>query len=262
MASDYVLIRKSRNALSSVLHVLFNVVLGVAAILSVPLSSSWIIGFFLVLVSKWRTFAVRPRYLFLNLKSNLVDLFVGFSLVLLSYFSGTDLLPVHYLLTVLYIVWLVLIKPRTSANWTFFQALSAIFLGTTASVVLCASQNPALLVFLEFLIGYAAARHVLAQNNNSMDNGFPALIFATVLAEISLLAYSWLIVYSFPTYGIMIPQLSIILTIFAFMSGKVYTSVESRDGSLRLKEVYLPILFSVAIFAVIILGFSEPIFNV
>ena len=262
MASDYILIRKSRNALSTVLHAVFNVVLGVAAIFSVPLTSSWLIGFFLVLVSKWRTFAVRPRYLFLNIKSNLVDLFVGFSLVLLSFFSGITILPVHYLLAAFYVVWLVIIKPKTSSGWTFFQALAAVFLGTSACAIFCASLNSIVLVVLEFIIGYAAARHVLAQNNNTMDYGFPAFIFGTTLAEISLLSYSWLIVYSFPVYGIMIPQLAIILAVFSFMIGKVYSSIESRDGSFRFKEVALPVLFSLAILAVIVIGFSEPIFNV
>ena len=87
MASDYIFIRKSRNALSSFLHVILNILLGVGAIFVTVVSGSWIIGFILVLLSKWRMFAVRSHYLWLNVKSNLVDLIVGFSLVLLAYFS-------------------------------------------------------------------------------------------------------------------------------------------------------------------------------
>ena len=93
MASDYIFIRKSRNALSTALHVTLNILLGVGSIFVTIVSGSWLIGFILVLLSKWRMFAVRPRYLWLNIKSNLVDLIVGFSFVALAFFSGAS--PLH-----------------------------------------------------------------------------------------------------------------------------------------------------------------------
>ena len=115
MASDYIFIRKSRNALSTALHIAMNILLGVGSIVVTIVSGSWIIGFILVLLSKWRMFAVRPHYLWLNIKSNLVDLIVGFSFVLLAFFSGTTILPVHYILAAAYVLWLILVKPRTAA---------------------------------------------------------------------------------------------------------------------------------------------------
>lgn len=262
MANDYIFIRKSRNNLSTFLHVLMNVLLGVGTIIVGVLTGSWLIGFILVLVSKWRMFAVRPRYLFLNLKSNLVDLIVGFSFVFLAYFSGEALLPVHYLLAISYVVWLLFIKPRTTPSWTLFQALAAVFLGTSASVIACAAENPALLVLLEFLIGYAAARHVLAQNDNSLEDGFPAFAFALLFSEVALFFHSWLIIYTFTDFGIMIPQLSIVLSVFAFMAERVYFSLENHDGVLRPKEIALPVAFSLIIIFVLIFAFSNPIFNV
>ena len=262
MASDYIFIRRSRNALSNVLHVLMNILLGVGSIFVTIVTGSWLIGFILVIVSKWRMFAVRPHYLFLNLKSNLVDLIVGFSFVLLAFFSGTETLTVHYFLALGYTLWLIWVKPKTSESWNLVQALLAVFLGSSAVSLLCAGFNSALLVVLEFIIGYAAARHILAQNNNSSDSGFPALIFGTLFGEISLLTHSWLIVYAFTSSGIMIPQLSVVLSVFAFLAAKLYLSVEARDGNLRLKEVALPLIFSLVILAVVILGFAEPRFNV
>ena len=262
MATDYVFIRKSRNTLSNILHVAMNILLGVGTIFIGVVSGSWIIGFILVLVSKWRMFAVRPRYLFLNLKSNLVDLIVGFSFVLLAYFSGAELLPVHYLLAVGYTFWLIIIKPKTSESWTRFQALTAIFLGTCAASILCASTNAIVLVLLEFVIGYGAARHILAQNNNSLYDGFPAFAFALVFSEIALLAHSWLIVYTFINFGIMVPQLALILVVVAFLAEKLYSNTESRDGKINPREIALPALFSIIVLAVIIIGFSEPIFNI
>ena len=262
MASDYIFIRKSMGALSSFLHIALNVLLGVGSILVTIVSGSWIIGFILVLLSKWRMFAVRPHYLWLNIKSNLVDLIVGFSFVLLAFFSGANILPVHYLLALGYTLWLTVIKPRTTETWNLIQALFGIFLGTTAASILAASLNPVVLVLLEFIIGYGSARHVLAQNNNMNDEGYPALIFGAIFAEIALLCHSWLIVYAFTKSGIIIPQLSIILTVFAFLTERLFRSVESRDGEFRFKEIAVPFFFGLAVLAVVILAFSEPIFNV
>lgn len=262
MASDYIFIRKSRNALSTALHVILNILLGVGSIFVTIVSGSWIIGFALVLLSKWRMFAVRPHYLWLNFKSNLVDLIVGFSFVLIAFFSGSELLLVHYLLAAGYAIWLTIVKPKTTETWTLVQALFAVFLGTTASSILAASVNSVLIVFLEFVIGYSSARHVLAQNNNMNDNGFPALILGTIFAEIALLCHSWMIIYSFKTLGIIIPQLAIILTIFSFMVERVFRSVEGHDGQFRIKDVAMPIAFSLIVLAVIIIGFSVPKFNV
>ena len=249
-------------ALSSFLHIALNVLLGVGSILVTIVSGSWIIGFILVLLSKWRMFAVRPHYLWLNIKSNLVDLIVGFSFVLLAFFSGANILPVHYLLALGYTLWLTVIKPRTTETWNLIQALFGIFLGTTAASILAASLNPVVLVLLEFIIGYGSARHVLAQNNNMNDEGYPALIFGAIFAEIALLCHSWLIVYAFTKSGIIIPQLSIILTVFAFLTERLFRSVESRDGEFRFKEIAVPFFFGLAVLAVVILAFSEPIFNV
>ena len=262
MASDYIFIRKSRNALSNFLHVALNILLGVGSIFVTIVSGSWIIGFVLVLLSKWRMFAVRPRYLWLNFKSNLVDLIVGFSFVLVAYFSGSSILSVHYLLAAGYALWLTLIKPKTTETWTLVQALFATFIGTTAASILCASLSSVLLVVLEFIIGYSSTRHVLAQNDNTNDEGYPALIFGTIFAEIALLCHSWLIVYTFTDAGIIIPQLAVILTLFSFMTERIFRSIEKHDGQLRIKDVAAPIVFSLIVLSIVIIGFSEPIFNV
>ena len=262
MASDYIFIRKSRNALSTVLHVIMNILLGVGSVLVTIVSGSWIIGFILVLLSKWRMFAVRPHYLWLNIKSNLVDLIVGFSFVLLAFFSGTTILPVHYIIAAAYVLWLTVVKPKTTETWNLIQALFAVFIGSSAASILSASINPILLVVLEFVVGYGSARHVLAQNNNMNDNGYPSIIFGIIFAEIALLCHSWLIVYAFIDLGIIISQLALILTVFSFMAERIYRSIEQRDGELKFKDVAIPLVFSLVCLAVIVIGFSEPIFNV
>ena len=168
MASDYISIRKQPTNLSVVIHFFMNVFFGVSSVLVGLISGSWLIGCILVLVSKWRMFAVRSRYLFLNLKSNLVDLIVGFSFVLLAYFAGTTPQPAHFIFAACYTLWLTLIKPRSSESWNLFQALISTFVGTSAATILCAELNPLCLVLLEFFIAYASARHVLVQRQTAV----------------------------------------------------------------------------------------------
>ncbi len=260
--ADYIFIRKSRNVLSSFLHLLLNVLLGVGSIFATIVSGSWIIGIALVIVSKWRMFAVRPRYWFLNIKSNLVDLIVGFSLVLITYFSGTTLMPIHYILAGLFIIWLVIIKPITKEIGNLIQSFFAIVLGTTAAVLLSANLNSVLIIILEFIIGYGASRHILCQNSSSKDFGFTAMLCGLIFAEISWLSHSWLIIYSYGTTGIILPQLAVILSIVAFAFHKVYEETIRRDGELKFKNVALPVIFGIVTIAVIVIGFSKPFFNV
>ena len=124
--ADYVMLRKGRNALSSLVHVSLNIGLALASTALTVISGNWVFGILLVLLSKWRVIAVRPRYWWLNIKANLVDFIVGASLVFLVYLAGTDNLNAwHGILTAIYALWLVFIKPQTSA---FFTCIFIFFL--------------------------------------------------------------------------------------------------------------------------------------
>ncbi len=260
--ADYIFIRKSRNVLSSVLHVILNILLGVGSIFVTVVSGSWVIGIILVLISKWRMFAVQPRYWWVNIKSNIVDLVVGCSLVLLAYYSGNTLLLIHFILSAIYVAWLIIIKPLSSEGATLVQALIAIFLGSSTVSIMCASTSSLLAVALSFIVGYGASRHVLIQNEEEGDGGLTALVCGLVFSEITWLCHSWMIVYTFGTTGIRIPQLAIILSLLAFAFHRVYQSIVIHDGKLKLADIALPTIFSLLIVAILVFGFSQPIFNV
>lgn len=265
--ADYVLIRKSRNIVSSVLHIILNILLGVGSIILTAVTGSFLLGFLLVVVSKWRIFAVRPRYWLLNLKSSLVDLIVGFSFVLIAYCSGTTLpsffehpFHIHYVLALLYTLWLIFLKPLSSSHAATAQSLIAIFFGTTAAVQLSATYDSSIIVLATLFIGWAATRHVLVQSD---DNNFGLVTFVCglVCAEIAWIFHSWLIVYKFGDTGIIIPQLSIILTVFAFAFAHIYQSLIKNDGELKKDEVFVPTIFSILVIFAIVVLFSNPSFH-
>ena len=214
--ADYVFIRKSRNIASSAVHVFLNILLGLGSVLITVFSGNPALGIILVMMSKWRIFAVRSRYLWINIKYNLIDMIVGISIVLLSYVSGTSLAPIHFILAALYVVWLLFIKPMSSENATLAQSLIGVFLGITATTLLTANLESLWAVLGSFIVGYAASRHVLAQTNDE-DYTLTTFVCGLVFAEIAWLCHSWSIVYTFGASGIRIPQTAIILTIFAFI---------------------------------------------
>ena len=259
--ADFVLARKTRNITSNAVHVFLNILLGVLSVLVTVFSGAPWLGVLMVAVSKWRIFAVRRRYLWLNIKSNLVDLIVGLSVVLLAYYAGSTLLPVHFLLMAIYVVWLLIIKPMSSETANLVQSLVAVFLGVSTTTMISANANSIVAVGLAFLVGYAASRHVLAQSS-SRDYTLTTLVCGLVFAEVAWLCNSWGIVYTFGETGIRIPQVAIILTIFAFVYNYARQAMIKYQDDFRFKHIVGPVVFGAAIVGIIVLAYSDPIFNI
>lgn len=259
--ADFIFARKSRNIASMMVHILLNLLLGIGSVLITVLSGSPLLGILLVVLSKWRVFAVRPRYLWLNFKSNLVDFIVGLSVVLLSYYSGTAFLPVHFILMVFYCIWLLIIKPMSSERACLAQSLVAVFLGMSAVSIMTAGLNSIVLVLLSFLVGYAASRHVLAQSNDK-DFTLTTLVCGLVFSEIAWLCNTWSIIYTFGDTGIRIPQISVILTIFAFVYNYARQAMIKYQDDFRFKHIVGPVVFGTLLVGIIVIWFSNPIFNI
>lgn len=259
--ADFVFIRKTRNFASSAVHVFLNILLGLGAVLITVFSGNPALGIILVLVSKWRIFAVRSRYLWLNIKSNLVDLIVGISVVLITYYSGSSLAPIDFILAGGYTIWLLFIKPMSSENATLVQSLVAVFLGISATSIMTANQDALLAIFTAFLVGYAASRHVLSQTNDQ-DFTLTTLVCGLVFGEVAWLCHNWGIIYTFSFTGIRIPQAAIILTIFAFIYNYARQAIIKYQDDFRFTHIVGPVVFGVLLISVIVLWFSNPLFNI
>ena len=259
--SDYINIRRGRNALSSVLHVILNLALALGSTTLTVISGSWLLGVILVLLSKWRIFAVRPRYWWLNIKASLVDLIVGISLVMLVYNAGITFNLAHVVLTVIYAIWLIFIKPKSSTVMTEVQSLCAVFFGTCASILMLENFDAIFLVVVSFIIGYAASRHLLIQGEDH-DFSITTFTIGLLMSEISWIFYHWIIIYSLPILGIRIPQLAIVQTLFSFTYFRCYESALRHDGKIKSHDVLAPVIFSASVMLLMLIFFSEPRFNI
>jgi hypothetical protein len=110
-----------------------------------------------ILLSKWRMFAVRPRFWAANIRANAVDIIVGVSLLLFMIHSGSQ--AVQFIWAFLYGVWLVGIKPASETLMVSLQALIALICGLVALFLAWATGPLYGLVILTGLICYLAARH-------------------------------------------------------------------------------------------------------
>lgn len=259
--ADYIFIRKSRNALSSVMHVVLNLLLAVASIGATLVTGNCLIGLILVVISKWRIFAVNHRYWLLNLRSSLVDFIVGTSFVLLAYAAGTTVLPVHIALIAGYAIWLIFLKPRSSEVFTIVQAISAILLGVTTATIFAAITDSAVLVIACFIIGYAASNHFLVQNSED-DPGYISMACGLIFSEIAWISHAWLIIYTLGTTGICVSQLSIILSVLAYAYFQICDTSTKTRGKLKFAQIALPVIFSLLVIIVLVVGFSQPRFNI
>lgn len=114
MSFNFIAISKKHSLVSSIAHVILNILLVLVCWLSIYITKTPFIAIGMVLLSKWRTFAVRPRYWIVNIKSNLVDLIFSLSMVVLMFNSGVEFWLSQLLLIAIFILWITIIKPRSS----------------------------------------------------------------------------------------------------------------------------------------------------
>jgi hypothetical protein len=246
---------KRRSLVSELIYILLNVALAVAILAVVWAIESPVAAFALVLLSKWRIFAVRPRYWFANIQANLVDAIVGVSIVVLLY-AATGALVAQVFLTLLYIGWLLLIKPRSKRVYIAAQAGIALFLGVTALMTVSYDWMASIVILAMWLIGYSGARHVLGSYDEAHIS-FYSLVWGFVMAEIGWLAYHWTFAYELPGVGdIKLSQAAIVALAISFMAERAYSSFE-KHGSVRSADVMLPVLLSVSVIVVILAFFNN-----
>ena len=81
----------------------------------------------LVILSKWRIFAVRPRYWIANIVSNGVDIIVGVALILFMASTATVWWQLFW--TALWAGWLIWLKPRYDVLSVAAQAMAGQLVG-------------------------------------------------------------------------------------------------------------------------------------
>lgn len=253
---EFLRIVRRRSFLSEGIYILLNVGLAVAVLISVLATGTPWLALALVLLSKWRVLAVRPRYWFAHVEANMVDMIVSAGTVVLIYLAGQTTdgngLTVQISLAVLYSLWLLFLKPRTKVNDIAIQAGAAVVVGTMALASVSYEWPSSVVVIAMWLIGYSCARHVLVSHSES-DIRFLSLLWGFVFAEIGWLVYHWTIAYPlFFAPQIKVPQATLLLTALSFLVERAYHSYIKHE-TIRRNDIMLPLIFTVVLLAALLL---------
>jgi hypothetical protein len=256
------IITKRRSFLNEVIYVALNIGLAVLLMVIIRTTGSLWFAFVLVLIGKWRIFAVRPRFWIANIQANLVSIIVSISFVVLLYVANTavasdlQILVIQIILVLLDIGWLLFLKPQSKRLYVALQAGVALFIGTIAVYTLSYSWIASLVVLLMWVVGYATARHVLGSYDEEKHTTLLSLAWGLAVAEISWLAYHWTIAYRLPfVSNILLPQIAIIILCLGFLTYKSYDSYYHHE-KIRFNDIVLPLIFTVGIICVLVLAFN------
>lgn len=245
---------KRRTLLSELLYIILNIGLAIAVLLAVVITQSPLLAIAIVLLSKWRVLAVRPRFWVPNIKANLVDTIVGISIVVLI-MTAQGAFVVQALLTLIYVAWLLFIKPRSKRKIVATQAAVATFLGIMALVTISYGWYASLVVFGMWVIGYATSRHVLSSYEEA-HSSFYTFVWGLVMAELGWISFHWTFAYSLGTLPVKIPQVALVGLGLSFMAERVYHSYREH-GTVRSQDILLPILLSVSVIMVLLTVFNR-----
>lgn len=247
---------RRKSLFSELLYIALNVALAVA-LFALVATGSVALAVVLVLVSKWRILAVRVRYWWANILANIVDVTVSMGAVALLHLAGTSEqfgLYLQVFMTVLYSLWLIAVKPRSTKGWIAVQAATGLMVGSWAVFAMAHLVPSVIVVALIYVIGYGAARHVLISREESQPS-LLAMVFGLLAAEMAWVVYHWTVAYGAAAFGdFKVPQGTILLILAGFLALRLYT-VHASGRSFRSAEAIVPTVFTVMLILVLTLIF-------
>jgi len=242
-----------RTKISEVVYVLLNAAYAMFLfVLLIWFEGQPYLAYLLVVLSKWRVFAVRPRFWIANMQTNLLDTIVGLSVVTLLW-QHMGSIAYQIAIVLLFTAWLVLLKPRSKRFWIIMQAGVTQFVAIVALFSVAHTLNVAIVTALGWLVGFVVARHLINAYSDEHEDIVLSVSWGVVIAEISWLTYYWTLAYT----PLKIPQVAIITMLLGYMALVVYNYLYHREDSKNIwRDLSMPILFSMVGILILLLFFN------
>lgn len=235
---------KPTGGFSQVFHILLTLLLPAAMFVLVRINLVPIAAA-LILLSKWRMFAVRPRYWPANIRANAVDLIIGVSsLVFMAQTSATSWQLVW---ATAYSIWLIFIKPGSSVWKVSLQAALGQLFGLMALFMGWGDASTIYLVIAAWAVCYLSARHFFTAFDEERSSllshlwGYFAAALTWVLAH-------WLIYYG------LLAQITLILNVIGLGLATLYYLDQTDRLSTLLRRQFIFIMVAIV---VVVLVFSD-----
>lgn len=235
---------KPTSGFSHFLHNALQVVLPVAIFILIRLDFA-LIAFGMVLLSKWRMIAVRPRFWAANIRANGVDLMVGISIVLFMINSDSVLMQAVW--TAAYAIWLLFIKPARSVPMVTAQAFVGQLMALSALYLVWTDGPTAGLTLATGLICFLAAHHFL----DAFDEPYARMlsyIWGYFGAALAWLLSHWLLFY------LVFAQTTLLLSTLGYGLAVLYYLDHADRLSKGVRQQFIFIMLAIV---VVILAFSD-----
>ena len=205
---------KPTGGFSKAFHLGLVVLLPVLIFILVRLNNGVIqVALAIILLSKWRMFAVKPRYWAANIQANAVDIIVGVSALVFMVHTGSMLWQLAW--AALYGVWLIVVKPNSSVIGMLAQAIIGQTVGLMALFMEWPSAPLYGLVAGAGVICYLSAKHFFESFEEPYTK-LLAYIWGYFAAALVWVLGHWLIFYG------VVAQPTLLLSVIGFGVGSIY----------------------------------------
>jgi hypothetical protein len=202
----------------------------------------------IVILSKWRMFAVKPRFWPANIRANSVDIIAGLSILVFMVETNSQAWQLGW--TALYIIWLTVIKPSSQTFMIGVQALVSFLWGLGALFLIGDEASALYLVAGTGAICYLVAHHFFDAFEEAYSR-LLAYLWAFFGAGLVWVLSHWLLYY--PSTGVVSQAMLILVTI-----GYGLAAIYYLDHTERLsKTVRNQFVFIMIAITAIILIFSD-----
>jgi hypothetical protein len=241
---------KPATGFSKILYTVFNILLPLV-IFALVRTDFVQLALAIIILSKWRMFAVRPRFWPANIRANAVDIIVGVSLLLFMVHSDSQLMQMLW--TALYIIWLVFLKPASSSLFVSAQALIALLCGLMALFVSWGDGPLYGLVLATGLLCYLAARHFF----DGFDEPYAKLL--SYMWGYFAAALVWVLGHWLLYYGVVAQPVVLLLTIGYGLASLYYIDHHLSNGlsDSAKKTINLVLTANIVLIAFLVIIFSD-----
>lgn len=198
----------------------------------------------IVLLSKWRMLAVKPRHWPANIRTNSIDIIVSISFLIFMQHAPSASWQLIWALS--YGAWLIFLKPASNTLAVTAQAMLGQILGLMALFLDMADKPSFVLVVLTWLVTYSSARHFLSSFDEPHIRLLAYLWAYFSVALVWVLGH-WLLYYNF------VSQPTLLLTIIGYsLAGLYYLHETDKLSALvrrQLIMVALALVFIVIVFS-------------
>jgi hypothetical protein len=207
-------------------------------------------SFALIFLSKWRMFAVRPRFWPAIIRANAVDITVGVSTVI--FMSHADSSGMQLLWAALYAGWLLFLKPRSDMVAVSAQAFVGQLAGLMALFTAWPDGSIFGLVLLTALICCISARHFF----DSFDEPYSKMLsylwgyFAGALVWV---LGHWLLFYGF------VAQPTLLLTTIGYGLAALYYFDHNGKLSLLLRRQFVFVMLAIIIVIIMLSDWGDKV---